>query len=65
MSIRTSFIYKNKRYIVSIRPVALPWRFDRMSVIVEIRELNGEIIEVWHYHIAHKGKIIHRDRKYP
>lgn len=65
MSIRTSFVYNDKRHVISIRPTALPWLFDRMSVIVEVRELMGEIIEVWHYHIAHDGRIVHRDRKYP
>jgi hypothetical protein len=65
MSIRTSFIHEDKRYTVSIRTVALPWLFDRMSVIVEVRDLSGGIIQVWHYHITHEGKIIHKDRKYP
>ncbi len=53
-------------YIVKIRPIAYPFLFDRLSIIVEIRNRNREIIEVWHYHIRHRdGKIIHKDRKYP
>ncbi len=66
MAIKVIEIHKDRKYIIRIRPVAYPYLFDRMSCIIEIRDLQGEILEVWHLHVRHKdGKIIHRDRKYP
>ncbi len=57
---------RGKIYIIKVRPIAYPFLFDRLSIIVEIRDENRKIIEVWHYHVRHSdGKIIHRDRKYP
>jgi len=58
---------KNTKIIVSVRPIAKTWQFDRMSVIMEKRELQtNKCLEVWHLHIEHKtGKILHRDKKYP
>lgn len=57
---------EDKIYIIKVRPVAYPFLFDRLSIVVEIRDKNREIIEVWHYHVRHSdGKIIHMDRKYP
>jgi hypothetical protein len=57
----------NLLYVVRIRPVAMLWRFDRFSMIVEKRDLEThKVVGVWHLHITHKdGKIKHRHRKYP
>ena len=53
MSIKIIEVHKGKKYIIKIRPVAYPFFFDRMSCIIEIRDMKGNILEVWHLHIRH------------
>jgi len=69
MNIQITVINRAKgvKKTVTIRPIAKTWQFDRMSIILEIRELaTNRCLEVWHFQIEHEtGKIIHRDRKYP
>jgi len=58
---------KSIKTIINIRPIAKTWQFDRMSIILEKRDIQtNECLEVWHLQIEHEtGKIVHRDRKYP
>ena len=57
---------KNEFHVVSVRPVAQPYLFDRLSIIIEICDLKTkEIKEVWHLQITHEGEIIHSHKKYP
>jgi hypothetical protein len=57
---------KKEYYVIKVRPVARPYLFDRLSIIIEIRELETKTCkQVWHLQMTHGGKIIHRHKKYP
>ena len=57
---------KRVYYVIKIRPVAQPYLFDRLSIIIEIRDIETKRSrEVWHLQITHEGNIIHRHKKYP
>jgi hypothetical protein len=57
---------KREYYLIEVRPVAQPYLFDRLSIIIEIRDLETKTCkQVWHLQITHEGNTIHRHKKYP
>ena len=57
---------KKEYYVIKVRPVAQLYLFDRLSIIIEIRELETKTCkQVWHLQMNHEGNIIHRHKKYP
>jgi len=59
------FEFSDGMHLHRIRIATYNFMEDGISIIYEKRQLNGKIIEVWHFILSNDGKFIHRHRKYP